>query len=177
MGTHDASIAKRNGRVGKMVMTEMMQILRNPYNIKTAKDTMDAELLAAVSVVEVDMSKDCRVAKVMISAVGTDSEKKLAVKWLNANTRALRFSLAQRMRHLKSVPELRFTEARLPEAMGVMSLLDQITKEREAKEAKQRALEGEEEEGKMAVVEGMERELARLNENQDVFTSPVQVSM
>jgi ribosome-binding factor A len=160
-----------------MVMTELMQILRSPYLIKIPVDKMNVELVSLISIVEVEMSVDTKVAKIMTSAVGSDTEKRQAVKWLNENNKALRFALAQRMKHLKSVPELRFTEARLPQAMAVMSILDQIAREREEKEAKLRgdqALAGE-----LDVVEGMEREMARISESQDLhsrISSPLSVS-
>mmetsp|Transcript_2953 Transcript_2953/g.5448 ORF Transcript_2953/g.5448 Transcript_2953/m.5448 type:complete len:143 (-) Transcript_2953:116-544(-) len=142
---------------------------------------MNVGLVALISIVEVEMSKDAKVAKVMVSAVGSDTEKRQAVKWLTENTRAIRFALAQRMKHLKSVPELRFSEARLPQAMSVMSILDQIAKEREEKEAKLRALRGEDAlAGEQDVCEGMEREMARMGEMQDLHSrqsNPLSVSV
>jgi len=162
-------------------MTELMQILRSPYLIKTPKDKMNVDLVSLISIVEVEMSKDTKIAKVMISTTGTDAERRQAVKWLSENARAVRFSLAQRMNHLKSVPELRFTEARLPQAMGVMSLLDQIAKEREAKEAEKAqqvamSLGEEAAEGERAVCEGMERELGLTSDELHSATSPVSLS-
>mmetsp|Transcript_15044 Transcript_15044/g.35663 ORF Transcript_15044/g.35663 Transcript_15044/m.35663 type:complete len:248 (+) Transcript_15044:185-928(+) len=179
---HEASTMKRAGRLGKMVMVELMQILRSPYMIKTPKDKMNVNLVSLVSIVDVEMSKDTKVAKIMISVVGSDKERREAVKWLTENTRAIRFALAQRMAHLKSVPELRFSEARLPQAMSVMSILEQIAKEREEKEAKQEQAreEGEEdaEEAERAVCEGMERELAAMGgeETHERASSPLSLS-
>ena len=96
------SAAKRAGRLGKLVMTELVGILRSPYSIKVAGGNVDAELASLISVVEVDMSGDNKVAKVMVSAMGSDVEKKRAVMWLNKNARAIRFSLAQRISYLKT---------------------------------------------------------------------------
>jgi ribosome-binding factor A len=110
------STAKRAGRLGKLVMTELVGILRSPYLLKVAAgNDVDAELASLISIVEVDMSGDNKVAKVLVSAMGNDIEKKKAVQWLNKNAKAIRFSLAQRIAHLKSVPELRFSASALPQ--------------------------------------------------------------
>jgi len=160
------STAKRAGRLGKLVMTELVGVLRSPYLIKVAGGDVDAELASLISVVEVDMSGDNKVAKVMVSAMGSDLEKKRAVQWLNKNARAIRFSLAQRMSHMKSVPELRFIASQLPEAMEVMSILDELRKEREARELASPAAQivgeqivGEEEQGEEQVVRVLETTL------------------
>lgn len=119
------STAKRAGRLGKLVMTELVGILRSPYLLKvSAGNDVDAELASLINVVEVDMSGDNKVAKVLVSAMGNDIEKKRAVQWLNKNAKAIRFALAQRISHLKSVPELRFSASALPQ---VHFLEDQCT--------------------------------------------------
>ena len=150
------SAAKRAGRLGKLVMTELVGILRSPYSIKVAGGNVDAELASLISVVEVDMSGDNKVAKVMVSAMGSELEKKRAVLWLNKNARAIRFSLAQRISYLKTVPELRFTASALPEAMEVMSILDQLRTEREARSPDAPQAVDESAEGEREVMEGLE---------------------
>ena len=155
------STAKRAGRLGKLVMTELTGILRSPYLLKVGGD-VDAELAACISVVEVDMSGDNKVAKVMVSAMGSDAQKKRAVQWLNKNARAIRFSLAQRISHLKTVPELRFSASALPEAMEVMTLLDQLRSEREARESAAAASQdggglSAEEEGEQELLRGLQQ--------------------
>lgn len=45
--------------------------------------------------------------QVFVSSVGSESEKREAIKWLSDHSKPIRFALAQRMKHLKSVPELR----------------------------------------------------------------------
>uniref|UniRef100_A0A7S4KAK6 Ribosome-binding factor A n=1 Tax=Guillardia theta TaxID=55529 RepID=A0A7S4KAK6_GUITH len=157
---------KRSGRLGKIVLTELVQILRNPFCIKVAGGDVDLDIVSMVSVVEVEMMGDNTIAKVLVSTMGTDAEKRQAVKWLNQNSKALRFSLAQRMKHHKKVPELRFTAAALPEAMSVMSLLDQIREEREAKEAMSNQMTAEDE-AVMEVSKGMERELQGMESEDD----------
>ena len=47
------------------------------------------------------------VTQVFVSTVGSDLEKKEALKWLSENTKPIRYALAQRMKHLRTVPELR----------------------------------------------------------------------
>uniref|UniRef100_A0A7S0E062 Ribosome-binding factor A n=1 Tax=Hanusia phi TaxID=3032 RepID=A0A7S0E062_9CRYP len=155
---------KRSGRLGKIVLTELVQILRNPFCIKVTGGELNLDVISMVTVVEVEMVGDNTIAKVLVSAMGTDAEKRQAVKWLNDHSKALRFSLAQRMKHHKKVPELRFTAAALPEAMSVMSLLDQIREEREAKEATKMSAE---EQAVKEVSEGMERELKVMGSEDD----------
>jgi len=164
------STAKRAGRLGKFVMAELVGILRSPYLIKVSGGDVDAELASLISVVEVDMSGDNKVAKVMVSAMGSDLEKKRAVQWLNKNARAIRFSLAQRMAHLKSVPELRFVASQLPEAMEVMSILEELRKEREAREVSPTAAQimGEEEQGEHQVIRELEK---ALNNDEGLFAA------
>ena len=42
-----------------------------------------------------------------VSTVGSETEKKEALKWLGENCKPIRYALAQRMKHLRTVPELR----------------------------------------------------------------------
>ena len=168
------STAKRAGRLGKLVMTELVGILRSPYLLKVSGGDVDAELASLISIVEVDMSGDNKVAKVLVSAMGSDIEKKKAVQWLNKNAKAIRFSLAQKISHLKTVPELRFSASALPQAMEVMSILDQLRVEREARESRAAAAEpqvqGAEEEGEQEVLRGIES-LVRSEEDTAMFAA------
>ena len=161
------STAKRAGRLGKLVMTELVGILRSPYSIKVHGGDVDAELCSLVSVVEVDMSGDNKVAKVLVSAMGSEAETKKAVAWLNKNARAIRFSLAQRMSHIKTVPELRFTASALAESMAVMSILDQLRQEREVRDEASVPLSprSEEEEGEEEVLRGLGEMLKKEDES------------
>jgi ribosome-binding factor A len=148
-------------------MTELVGILRSPYSIKVHGGDVDAELCSLVSVVEVDMSGDNKVAKVLVSAMGSEAEKKKAVAWLNKNARAIRFSLAQRMSHIKTVPELRFTASALAESMAVMSILDQLRQEREVRDEASVPLSprSEEEEGEEEVLRGLGEMLKKEDES------------
>ena len=89
-------------------------------------------------------------------------EKKEALKWLSENSKPIRYALAQRMRHLRTVPELRrasqyrnastllcdrlfagrFASADMGAAMGIMNLLEQLRVEREAAAAAAAAAAG-----------------------------------
>jgi len=121
------------GRLGKLVMKELMGILSAPLLLKVGNENVDVELVSLINIVQVDMSADNRVAKVLVSAHGADIEKKRAVKWLNENTKAIRFALAQQISHLKTTPQLQFVA--FDSASGeVLSILDQLRAEREARE-------------------------------------------
>jgi ribosome-binding factor A len=124
---------KYGGRLGKLVMKELMGILSAPHLLKVGNENVDVELASLISIVQVDMSADNRVAKVLVSAMGADIEKKRASKWLNENTKAIRFALAQRISHLKTTPQLQFIALDSPSG-EVLSILDQLRAEREARE-------------------------------------------
>jgi ribosome-binding factor A len=53
-------------------------------------------------------------------------DKRRAYSWLVRNNKALRHSLAQRMSHIKTCPQLSFVQVDIGAAVDVMQLIDQI---------------------------------------------------
>ena len=64
-------------------------------------------------------------------------DKRRAYSWLVKNTKPIRHTLAQRMSHLKTCPNLSFTQVDVAAAVDVMYLIDQIS----AKGAKRQSID------------------------------------
>jgi ribosome-binding factor A len=54
-------------------------------------------------------------------------DKRRAYSWLVRNNKALRHSLAQRLSHIKTCPQLSFVQVDIGAAVDVMQLIDQVT--------------------------------------------------
>mmetsp|Transcript_60453 Transcript_60453/g.91164 ORF Transcript_60453/g.91164 Transcript_60453/m.91164 type:complete len:233 (-) Transcript_60453:64-762(-) len=126
--------SKRQERVGQLVQTEVARILHSG-NIKGDSDFIDGELRKRISIVSVDVSPDLRQARISVSvrASGTSDDnpvvdKRRAYSWLVRNTKPLRHTLAQRMSHMKSSPNLSFVQVDVGAAVDVMYLIDKVTK-------------------------------------------------
>uniref|UniRef100_A0A6U2E1N8 Ribosome-binding factor A n=2 Tax=Hemiselmis andersenii TaxID=464988 RepID=A0A6U2E1N8_HEMAN len=120
--------------MGKMVMQELMSILRGPVARNIDDEMLAQAMLLKVSIVDVEMSPDVKVAKVHVSVIGEEALQKDIVAWMQENNKQLRYELAQSMKHLRTVPTLKFVSADVGAAMDVMSILDKISKERESKD-------------------------------------------
>lgn len=82
--------------------------------------------LAAVTVTDVEVSRDLAVATVRVSALGDDDAKRLGLEGLEHARGHLRTQLARELR-LKQMPDLRFERDRgLEHARRIEDLLAQI---------------------------------------------------
>jgi ribosome-binding factor A len=61
-----------------------------------------------VSLSRVDVSPDLRQARVLVSVLGSDDERRQALEGLSRARGFLRSELARSLRHLRAVPELTF---------------------------------------------------------------------
>jgi len=125
--------SKRQYRVGQLVQTELGRILHSGL-IKGDVDFIDNELRQRISIVSVDVSPDLRQARVSVSIRKSDDEgsnvavdKRRAYSWLVQNTKPLRHTLAQRMSHMKTSPNLTFVQVDVGAAVDVMYLIDKVT--------------------------------------------------
>lgn len=117
-----------------MVRTELSRILHSG-NIKGRDvEYLDDELRQRISIVNTDVSPDLRQARVSISVsslkqAGADGtvDKRRAYAWCVRNTKALRHTLAQRMKHMKTCPNLTFVQVDVAAAVDVMYLIDQVS--------------------------------------------------
>lgn len=103
--------------VGKNIQVELSQILRT--------ETRDPRL-GFVTITGVHMTHDLRTAKVYISVLGNDEERRLTLEGLNRANAFLRRSLGQRVQ-LRHVPELFFAyDDTLERGNHIDKLLDQL---------------------------------------------------
>jgi len=123
------SRSKRQERVGHLVRSEIASIIRLGYPIKNA-EPIDDELRRRISVVNVDVSPDLHQARVIVSVMGKEIfEKRAAYSWLVRSTKNIRHALAQRLNHMKTLPNLTFIQADVGAAVDVMQLIEKISKE------------------------------------------------
>ncbi|MBL0848720.1 MAG: 30S ribosome-binding factor RbfA [Candidatus Liberibacter ctenarytainae] len=93
--------SRRALRVGEEVRSALMWIFLN--------DEFHDELISRdiISISEVCMSEDLKVATAYVS-LATDISSEVVVAALNSNSKFIRKRIAQSLRNLKYVPEIRF---------------------------------------------------------------------
>lgn len=125
--------SKRQERVGHLIRTELSTILHRGV-IKGDAEYLEDELRQRISVVNADISPDLRQARITVSIRkgldGAESnpavDKRRAFSWLVQNTKAIRHTLAQNLKYMKSVPNLTFAQADVAAAVDVMYLIDKV---------------------------------------------------
>lgn len=91
-------MSRRTGRVGDLLRAELAELLTREVNDPRVR---------GVAITSIDTSPDLRNAEVMVSVLGSESEREEAVAALQGAAGFLRSRLARKVR-LKNVPELRF---------------------------------------------------------------------
>lgn len=110
---------QRSVRVGEQMREELARLIRE------LKDPR----VGFVSVVKVDVSGDLRHARVFISVMGTEQQKKESMKGLQSAAGHLRSELGQIMR-LRFVPELHFhLDESIEHGVKIAKLLVEVQKE------------------------------------------------
>lgn len=128
--------SKRQERVGHLVRCELATIIHRG-TLKGNADYLDDRLRQRISVLSADVSPDLRQARITVSiGRGKDQEKSersnvasdrhRAFSWLVNNAKPLRHSLARRMDHMKTSPNLSFVLADVEAAVDVMYLIDKV---------------------------------------------------
>lgn len=123
--------SKRQARFSQLMTSELAQILRRGEGIRT-RDKISDEILAKITVVDVDVSPDLQSANVFVSVYGNVLEKREAYAWCVKNTKAIRMALATNLRGMKRIPELYFKDTDIGAAVDLMALIDRVSKEDEA---------------------------------------------
>jgi ribosome-binding factor A len=134
--------SKRQERVGHLVQAELSSILHGG-NIKGDADYLESNLRQRISIVNADVSPDLRQARITVSIrkrgpnEGDEEhaeeqsnpavDRRRAYSWLVQNTKAIRHTLAQRLSHMKTVPNLTFAQADISAAVDVMYLIDKVS--------------------------------------------------
>lgn len=110
---------QRSARVGEQMREELARL------IKELKDPR----IGFVSVVKVEVSGDLRHARIYISVMGTDQQKKESMQGLQSASGHLRSELGQIMR-LRFVPELNFRlDESIEHGVRIAKLLVEVQKE------------------------------------------------
>ena len=102
---------------------------------------LDDELRQRISIVRSDVSPDLRQARISVSVRAAaprnnDNEnsssspavdRRRAYAWLVRHAKQLRYTLAQRLSHMKSCPSLTFAQVDVSAAVDVMYLIDKLS--------------------------------------------------
>jgi ribosome-binding factor A len=89
----------RIDRISEEVKREISNIIQN--------DLKDPRLPSMISITTVSVTKDLKFAKVYVSVLGTDEEKKNAISGLKSASGFMRRELSRRVQ-LRATPELHF---------------------------------------------------------------------
>lgn len=117
---------RRVARVASLIKREVSQMLMSEIK----DDRVGAGM---VSVTDVEVSGDLQHAKIFVSIYGTDEAKAETMAGLNAATKFVRRELGQRIR-LRRTPEILFREdLGVERGTRVLSLINQLSAERDAK--------------------------------------------
>lgn len=118
--------SRRISRVASLIQQEVSSMLLN--DIKD--DRVGAGM---VSVTDVDVSGDLQHAKIYVSIYGTEEAKQETMAGLKSATGYVRRELGQRIR-LRRTPEVVFIEDRaLERGDRMLTLLNQLSEERQSK--------------------------------------------
>ena len=113
-------------KVSAQVRTEVSQILSELRDPR----------LGLVSVIDVEMSADLRIARVRVSRLGDDAEHAGMMAALEKARGWVRRELAHRLNNLRRVPELVFVDDRNTEyAVHIHQVLDEIMPAQKAADA------------------------------------------
>lgn len=124
--------SRRIERVASLIKREVSQMLM----VGIKDDRVGAGM---VSITDVDVSGDLQHAKIFVSIYGTDEARAETMAGLKAATGFVRSELGKRIR-LRRTPEILFKEDRSVErGTRVLSLINQLSRERDEKEHPTRA--------------------------------------
>jgi ribosome-binding factor A len=115
----------RQYRVARSLRDELSDIISNG-DIKATTYPSEG-LLRATSIVDVDLSPDLSFAKVYISVLGNSVEKRQVFVWLCENVGQVRYSLAQRLSHMRRIPDIFFKLSDSQANADLVSLIESIS--------------------------------------------------
>lgn len=114
-------------KVGRMLRDELTDIICS-CDIK-ANVYPDESLLRGVTISDIEFASDLSSAKIYLSVLGNSVEKRQVYVWLCNNVGQVRYSLAQRLRELRRLPEIRFALADTQSAQYLNKVLDELSLE------------------------------------------------
>lgn len=111
-------MSRRTHRVEDLLRAELSSLILRRMNDPRVR-------LASIS--QVDVSPDLKRARVLLSALGSDRERKECLEALRHARGFLRTQLARGLRHMKSIPELLFELDEGPEySQHISSILEDL---------------------------------------------------
>ena len=129
---------RRADRVAEAIREEVATFLR--------EGVKDPRVVGMVTVTAVEVTRDLRSAKIFVSILGSEAEKRSTFEGLQSLAGHLRARLGKSLR-LRAAPEVAFREDQsVPNAARIESLLAQVREEQEAKDrlaAEDTATDGE----------------------------------
>ena len=112
-------MTRRIERVNSLIRQEISELLQ--------RQVKDPRLGSFVAVTEVSTSPDFRHAKIFVSSVGTDEEKRETLSALTAASGFFRSGLARRLR-LRRIPELSFQwDDSIARGAHLLQLIDKVS--------------------------------------------------
>jgi len=112
-------MSRRTERLNHLLRQEITELLQ--------REAKDPRLSVMVSVTRVSVSADLHFAKVFVSVLGTEEEKKGLLAGLHAASGFLRRELASRL-SLRYTPDLSFVyDDTMEQAGKVIQLIDQVS--------------------------------------------------
>lgn len=120
-------MTRRTERLNEAIRAEISDILK--------RDVKDPRLSSFVSITEAVCSKDLRHARVYVSIMGSDEEKKEVLDGLRSAAGFLRKGLSERIK-IRYIPELSFQlDTSIEHGSRLLDLMRQIESDRTHKEA------------------------------------------
>lgn len=116
---------RRGQRVGQVVRQELAAVIHRGTGARGLKD----DIRQMISIVDVSMSSDLRSARVRVSTLGERLDTIRAMRWLQENRKFIRHELAQRLTHMRRIPELQFVDVDISSPVRVMKLIDDMAHE------------------------------------------------
>ena len=111
---------RRSERTSKLLKQEISGLLERQVN--------DPRLSSLISITRVSLSLDLKYARIFVSILGDESDKKEVIAGFNAASGFLRRELAPRLK-LRSIPQLSFHyDDSIEQGAKVLELMDQISK-------------------------------------------------
>ena len=112
-------MTRRTERLNHLLRQEITDLLQ--------REAKDPRLSVMVSVTHVSVSSDLRYAKVFVSVLGTEEEKRRLLTGLHAASGFLRRELSSRL-SMRYTPELSFVyDDTMEQAGKVIQLIDQVS--------------------------------------------------
>lgn len=119
-------MSKRTDQIGEEMLRILSELIQ--YEVKDPR-------VGFATIVKVEVSTDLSRAKVHVSIMGDDEQRKATMEGLERAKGFLRRGVAQELNHLRTVPDLRFIlDTSLDYSMHIDSVLRQVAEERKQHE-------------------------------------------